>query len=94
MRRACLLVCVALLAMGAVADQYDALLPERARQWPWQFLDSQSRPDALADGNVYVVTNDVSYVGAPGESALRVAEGASVCVLICDGRRSVLPCRG
>lgn len=92
MRRACLLVCVALLALGAVADQYDALLPERARQWPRQFLDSLSEPDALAGGNVYIVTNDVSYAGGPGESALRVAEGASVCVLICEG--ASLTCRG
>ena len=95
MRRACILLCVALLArFAAVADQYDVLLPEAARDWPRQFLDSRSGPDALADGNVYVVTNDVSYSGGPGESALRVAEGVSVCVLICEGRRSVLPCRG
>ena len=76
-------MCVALLALGAVADQYDALLPERARQWSRLFLGSQSRPDALAGGNVYIVTNDVVYFTdrtfelRPGETLLVYTDGVS-----------------
>ena len=69
---------VALLALGAVADQYDALLPEAARNWPRQFLDSQSWPVALAGGNVYIVTNDVTFIGGfvpEGEEVVAVTNG-------------------
>ena len=91
MKKLLMLLCA--FAAGAVmADEYDDLLPETAQGWPRQFLESQNRPSVLADENVYIVTNDVVFTGEAGESALRVAENASVCILICEG--ASLTCHG
>ena len=49
-----------------MADEYDDLLPETARDWPRQFLESQNRPSVLADEDVYIVTNDVVFTGGGG----------------------------
>ena len=49
-----------------MAEEYGDLLPEAARDWPWQFLESQNHPSALADHNVYIVTNDVVFPGLSG----------------------------
>ena len=56
MKKLMMLLCA--FAAGVVmADEYDDLLPEAARDWPRQFLESQNRPSALTDHNVYIVTN-------------------------------------
>ena len=88
-----LMVLLCSFAAGVeMAEEYGDLLPEAVQDWPRQFLEAQSRPSALADENVYIVTNDVAFSGEAGESALRVAENASVCILICEG--ASLTCHG
>ena len=91
MKKLMILLC-SFAAGVAMADEYGDLLPKAARDWTRQFLESQNRPSALADKNVYIVTNDVVFTGESGESALRVAENASVCILICEG--ASLACHG
>ena len=91
MKKLMILLC-SFAAGVAMAEEYGDLLPEAVQDWPRQFLEAQNRPSALADENVYIVTNDVVFTGEAGESALRVAENASVCILICEG--ASLACHG
>ena len=59
MKKLMMLLC-SFAAGVAMAEEYGDLLPETARDWPRQFLESQNRPSVLADENVYIVTNGVN----------------------------------
>ena len=84
------------------ADLHSILKKGEEQDYTIVYLDGQtfgSNPRVLADGHVYVVTNNVSFTGKDGtdgsitgESGLAVAEEATVYIYIADGAK--LTCTG